>query len=61
MLRRAREGLDQENRLRDQELLQMRDRARASSDALKTFEAKVRVLEQQVNSFDQKQDEIEFY
>lgn len=49
MLRRARETLDQETRLREQELRQMRDRARISSEEMKNMETKIRVLEQQVN------------
>lgn len=48
MLRRARETFDQEKRLRDQELRQIRDRSLASSDELKNAQAKIRQLEQQV-------------
>jgi hypothetical protein len=48
MLRRAREAFDQEKHLRDQELRQIRDRARASSEGLKNAEVKIQLLEQQV-------------
>ncbi len=51
MLRRARETFEQEKRLRDQELRQIRDRSRTSSDELKNAQAKVRLLEQQVYIF----------
>lgn len=47
-LRRARATLDQEKRLRDQELRQIREQNRVSSDELKSSHAKVRILEQQV-------------
>lgn len=47
-LRRARATLDQEKRLRDQELRQIRDQNRVSVDELKNAHAKVRILEQQV-------------
>jgi hypothetical protein len=50
MLRRARETFEQDKRTRDQELRQIRDRSRASSDELKDAHAKVRLLEQQVDS-----------
>jgi hypothetical protein len=49
MLRRARETFEQEKRSRDQELRQIRDRSRASSDELKNAQAKVHLLEQQVD------------
>lgn len=49
MLRRARETFDQEKHLRDQELRQIRDRARASSEELKNAEVKIQLLEQQVD------------
>ena len=52
MLRRARETFDQEKHLRDQEIRQIRDRARASADDLKSAEVKIRLLEQQVDLFD---------
>lgn len=48
MLRRAKETLDQEKSLRDQELRQIRDRSRTSSDDLKTAQSRIRALEQQV-------------
>ncbi|CAF3345015.1 unnamed protein product [Rotaria sp. Silwood1] len=48
MLRRARETFEQEKMLRDQELRQIRDRSRASSDELKNAQTKIRVLEQQL-------------
>jgi hypothetical protein len=48
MLRQARETFEQEKRLRDQELRQIRDRTRASADEVKNAQAKVRTLEQQV-------------
>jgi hypothetical protein len=48
MLRRARETFEQEKRSRDQELRQIRDRSRVSSDELKNMQAKVHSLEQQV-------------
>ncbi|CAF0970607.1 unnamed protein product [Rotaria sordida] len=48
MLRRARETFEQEKMLRDQELRQIRDRSRASSDELKNSQTKIRVLEQQL-------------
>ena len=51
MLRRARETFDQEKHLRDQELRQIRDRARASSEELKNAEVKIQLLEQQVVHF----------
>ena len=47
-LRRTRATLDQEKRLRDQELRQIREQNRVSSDELKSSQAKVRILEQQV-------------
>ena len=47
-LRRAKDALEQEKRLRDQDLRQIRDQTRASSDELKNTQAKVRILEQQV-------------
>jgi hypothetical protein len=46
---RARDALEQEKRLHDQELRQLRDRTRASSDELKNTQDKVRILEQQVS------------
>ena len=49
MLRRARETFEQEKRSRDQELRQIRDRSRLSSDELKNAQAKIRLLEQQVS------------
>jgi hypothetical protein len=48
MLRRARETFEQEKRSRDQELRQIRDRSRVSSDELKNMQAKIHSLEQQV-------------
>ena len=48
MLRRAREKFEQEKQSRDQELRQIRDRSRVSSDELKNLQAKVNLLEQQV-------------
>jgi hypothetical protein len=49
MLRQARETFEQEKRTRDQELRQIRDRSRVSSDELKNAQAKIRLLEQQVD------------
>jgi predicted nucleic acid-binding Zn-ribbon protein len=49
MLRRARETFEQEKRSRDQELRQIRDRSRASSDELKNAQARIQLLEQQVS------------
>ncbi|CAF2855443.1 unnamed protein product [Rotaria sp. Silwood2] len=49
MLRRARETFEQEKMLRDQELRQIRDRSRASSDELKNSQTKIRLLEQQLD------------
>ncbi|CAF3802862.1 unnamed protein product [Adineta steineri] len=46
-LRRAKDALEQEKRLHDQELRQLRDRTRVSSDELKNAHDKVRILEQQ--------------
>jgi hypothetical protein len=48
MLRQARETFEQEKRSRDQELRQIRDRSRVSSDELKNAQGKIRLLEQQV-------------
>ncbi len=48
---RARDALEQEKRLHDQELRQLRDRTRASSDELKNTQDKVRILEQQVSFY----------
>jgi predicted nucleic acid-binding Zn-ribbon protein len=48
MLRRAKEILEQEKNSRDQELQQIRDRSRVSSDELKNAQTKIRLLEQQV-------------
>lgn len=50
MLRRARETFESEKRTRDEELRQIRDRSRLSSDELKNAQAKIRLLEQQVRS-----------
>jgi hypothetical protein len=50
-LRRARDALEQEKRLRDQDLRLIRDQTRASADELKNTSAKVRILEQQVCFF----------
>ncbi|CAF1218440.1 unnamed protein product [Adineta ricciae] len=46
-LRRARDALEQERRVHDQELRQLRDRTRVTSDELKNTQDKIRVLEQQ--------------
>ncbi|UJR13610.1 hypothetical protein I4U23_000623 [Adineta vaga] len=46
-LRRARDALEQERRSHDQELRQLRDRTRISSDELKNTQDKIRILEQQ--------------
>ena len=51
MLRRARETFETEKRSRDEELRQIRDRSRLSSDELKNAQAKIRLLEQQVRLF----------
>lgn len=51
MLRRARETFETEKRARDEELRQIRDRSRLSSDELKNAQAKIRLLEQQVRLF----------
>ena len=48
-LQQSRDTLDKDKRLRDQELRKIRDRNRVSSDELKTTQAKVRILEQQVS------------
>ena len=50
-LRRARDALEQERRVHDQELRQLRDRTRVVSDELKNTQDKIRVLEQQVHIF----------
>jgi hypothetical protein len=50
-LRRAKDALEQEKRLRDQDLRLIRDQTRASADELKNTSAKVRILEQQVCFF----------
>ena len=47
-LRRARTTLDQEKRVRDQDLRKIREQNRVSTDELKNAQAKVRILEQQV-------------
>ena len=47
-LRRARATLDQEKRVRDQDLRKIREQNRVSTDELKNAQAKVRILEQQV-------------
>lgn len=48
LLKRSRDALDLEKRSRDQELRQLRDQSRLSSDDLKNTQAKNRILEQQV-------------
>ena len=48
-LHRARDTLDKDKRVRDQELRKIRDHHRVSSEELKTSQAKVRILEQQVS------------
>lgn len=48
MLRKARETFEQDKHTRDQELRQIRERSRLSSDELKNAQTKIRALEQQV-------------
>lgn len=49
ILRRRKQALEEEHRLREEDLRQNRDRARLSADELKNAQAKIALLEQQVS------------